>query len=289
VVTSGRRWLAVSLVLAAFATACGTTARDGASRGVPTVTTTTPTGPATTAATTPAGPTRVLVVGDSLALLLSSGLDRRGARQGWDVEGAGVLGCGILPGVSLRYGEAVSVDDRCGFVPDLWRTKLDEFDPDAIVVLDGYWDAYDWVIDGVPVAFGTAAWDAFAREHFGAAMDLLSSGGRRVLWLLAPYFRPDEIDPVIEQYRREHGEYRSALDDDRVRHLNDLFRDVASERGCAVTVVDSRPCICPDDQYADTIDGFDVRGDGVHLTDAGADRLADFIIPRVELALGAVC
>jgi hypothetical protein len=110
-----------------------------------------------------------------------------------------------------------------------------------------------------------------------------------VLWLLGPYFRPDALEPQIERYYEANGEYRSALDDARVRHLNDVFRQTASERGCSVAIVDTRPCICPGDVYTDAIEGFEVRGDGVHFTDAGADRLAAYVTASAELARSREC
>lgn len=258
----------------------GRTATSTASSAATTATSPAPTAPR---------PRRVLVVGDSLALLLGFGLTRTAAAHGWEVRGAAVLGCGILPGTPIRYGVPESVDERCGHVPDTWQRAITELDPHLVVVLDGFWDAYDWMIDGHPVAFGTPEWDAYAIAHVTAAVDRLSAGGADVLWLLSPYFRPDRVDPSIQRYHDEHGEYRSALDDDRVRHLNELFRRVAAERPCTVTVVDARQCICPDDAYADVVEGLDVRGDGVHLTDEGADRLAEYVIPRARLALAGDC
>lgn len=285
-----RGWAVVSLALVAVAAACGEGGEraDGGATSNPTSNPTS-TVPLAATSTTVRMPTRVLVVGDSLAVLLAFALAREDAATGWEVRNAAVLGCGILPGEAVRYGRRVPAPPQCGDVAASWQRGLDEMDPDLVVVLDGFWDAYDWIVDGETLEFGTPAWDAFAKERFGAAMDTLSSRGARVLWLLAPYFRPDALEPQIEGYYEANGEYRSALDDARIRHLNDLFRQTASERGCSVTIVDSRPCICPGDEYTDTIDGFEVRGDGVHFTDAGADRLAAYVTGSADLALSMSC
>jgi hypothetical protein len=281
-----RAWAIVAVALAAVTPACdnGGGHSDGAARSIPTST-----APAEVTSATAPVPTRVLVVGDSLAVLLAFALAREDPSIGWEVRNGAVLGCGILPGEALRYGRQVPVPPQCLEVPALWQRELDELDPELVVVLDGFWDAYDWVVDGETLAFGTPAWDAFASEHFGAAMDTLSARGARVLWLLGPYFRPDALEPQIERYYEANGEYRSALDDARVRHLNDVFRQTASERGCSVAIVDTRPCICPGDVYTDAIEGFEVRGDGVHFTDAGADRLAAYVTASAELARSREC
>jgi hypothetical protein len=281
-----RPWAVVALALAAVAAACGNGPGhpDGEARSIPTSI-----APPAATSTTARVPTRVLVVGDSLAVLLALALAREEPSIGLEVQNAGVLGCGILPGEALRYGRQVPVSPQCLEVPGLWQRALDELDPELVVVLDGFWDAYDWVVDGETLAFGSPAWDAFASKHFGAAMDTLSARGARVLWLLAPYFRPDALEPRIQRYFEANGEHRSALDDARVRHVNDLFRQTASERGCSVTIVDTRPSISPGDEYTDAIEGFEVRGDGVHFTDAGADRLAAYVTASAELALSMEC
>ena len=246
-------------------------------------TSTTSTAPAAT------GPLRVFVVGDSLAYLLGASLEARAAEKRWIVRDGGVLGCGILPERSVRYGVVTALAAGCTNWAERWAVDLDAFHPDVVVVMNGFWDAYDWYLDGHVVPFRSAQWDAFASARFGAAMDLLSSRGARILWVLGPYYRPTVKDAAVARYYDEVGAYRSALDDDRVRRLNDLYQELAASRRCSVFTPDSRLCLCPGDTYADNVEGVTIRNDGVHFTGAGADRLASFLTPFLTLGFSGFC
>jgi hypothetical protein len=221
------------------------------------------------------------MVGDSLANVVGQALQRIAPEQGLDVRNLGAPGCGILPGVSIRYGVAHPQNDGCVGASDLWAAEIASFDPDVVVAYNTFWDEFDWQIGAKKVRFGSRAWDAFATERFSAVMQQLGSGRARVAWLLAPYFRPDVIDAATKAYRKRHGRYDSALDDSRVRHLNRLYQKIAATQGCRVSIVDTRLCVCPDDRFAEKIDGIEIRDDGVHFTTAGADRLARYLLAPI--------
>jgi hypothetical protein len=178
----------------------------------------------------------------------------------------------------------------CTSWPQQWSAALDEFDPDAVIVFNGFWDAFDIVRDDRVVVFGTPEWDAYASAEYAEAMDLLASRGALVIWLQAPYYRAFVEDPAIKAFHDANGFYASALDDARVRHLDDLYTTVAKDRPCQVTIVDSRGCLCPGDIYQGAVDGIQIREErGVHLTDAGSDELAEYLMPVLRFALAFRC
>ncbi|MFO7591954.1 MAG: SGNH hydrolase domain-containing protein [Acidimicrobiia bacterium] len=246
--------------------------------------TTIPSGaPAKVTTTTAVGrPARVLVVGDSLAFLVALSLAEISVEHGMEVRTAALMGCGLLRGPQIRYGVSTVTESRCDRWPERFQRALDEFQPDRVVVINGFWDAYDVIVDGSLVEFGTPAWDEYARAEFGAAMDLLSSGPL-VLWLGSPYFQNQASESPEARYFRTHGEYRSAYDEARVDHLDDLFRGLAVERSGTgrVAFIDIRGLVCPSGTFEPTVEGVQIRDDGVHFTPDGAVKVARWVTALV--------
>ena len=286
-----RRALPVVLaVLLSLATACsGSSGRSATERSAsPSSAATTTSLASTTAAT---APKRVLVVGDSLAVAIGVGLQAIAAQNNLDVRNQGALGCGILRGTGVRYGRATPNSRFCNAWQGRFQSFVDEFQPDLVVVVDGFWDAYDWYVDGEVAPFGSPAWDAFASAEFGAAMDVLSSGGATVVWLESPYFSVTAGDPAVVSYFERTGTYDSAFDDDRVRHLNDVFEATVDAGDSEVVMGELRHVICPGDDYVNVIDGIETRGDGVHFTMEGATKVAAWIVSQflVPTLVGPSC
>jgi hypothetical protein len=157
--------------------------------------------------------------------------------------------------------------------PARFEEKLTEGRPEVVIFMFGANDgtamvrdspykflpleAKDWAVPG-------GDWAAEYARRVGALMDRALSVGAEVLWLGIPPVR----DPVREQH--------SAL-------LNDLFRQEADARE-GVTFLDAHAMF--DDGaggYTSALEGIDgervpVRaGDGVHLNEAGAERLAEHV------------
>jgi lysophospholipase L1-like esterase len=49
------------------------------------------------------------------------------------------------------------------------------------------------------------------------------------------------------------------------------------------SVVDLHQRTCPDGKYRNTVDGQDIRFDGVHFSQTGARWAMDWVIPQVEV------
>jgi hypothetical protein len=239
-------------------------------------TTATTTVPTTTAPTT-VERRRVLVVGDSLAVLLASSLQSDPRAASFDVTNGGRLGCGLLRGTPVRYGVATPNAAVCDGWPERFASLVRSSGPSVVVVLSGFWDLYDWMLEGRAVSVGEPAWDAYARRELGQVASVLGAGGARLVWVQPPYFLP--IDPTSAEaaYAATHGSYRSAYDDERVDH----FATVLAGLG-AGSLVDARACLCPGGAAVVSIDGVDVRGDGVHLTDAGAALLIESLLSALR-------
>jgi lysophospholipase L1-like esterase len=71
--------------------------------------------------------------------------------------------------------------------------------------------------------------------------------------------------------------------DARIDHLNALYRQAAAQMPADASVVDLHQRTCPDGKYRNTVDGQDIRFDGVHFSQTGARWAMDWVIPQVEV------
>ena len=69
---------------------------------------------------------------------------------------------------------------------------------------------------------------------------------------------------------------------ERVACTNDILRDIASQTP-GVHVVDLASYVCPPDKDCRTeIDGVNLREDGLHFVDQGADLINAWLMPQVK-------
>lgn len=153
-----------------------------------------------------------------------------------------------------------------------WPARMREvgaaFDPDVIVFFIGGNDPQPLKLDGVVREPGDPVWVAEYRRRVEELMDQLQTDGRRVYWIGMPIARDAE-------YTR------------RMRMLNDIYATEASTRP-AITFVSSWEVFTgPDGQFSEYLpdddgDLVDMRlNDGIHLTTAGAYRLARVVFGRI--------
>ena len=201
-------------------------------------------------------PLQVLLVGDSTMTAVGGALTRALAATGV---------------------AATELDARpaSGFSrPDFfdWPTRLSQLtsrqETDLTIAMFGANDAQGFEHDGRVHDFGTDSWVAIYRARVATAMDILTEGGGRVIWIGQPTMRSRSFDA-------------------RMRVIDDIARSEASQRP-GVTFVDSRSVLSgPDGGYAEYVvsaggDRVHIRdGDGVHLTTAGADLLARAVLEPV--------
>ncbi len=208
---------------------------------------------------TESAPTKVMVVGDSVAYSLATAFRPPGTVV-WDQSRHG---CDPSPGerVSIREGRDRK-PSACDWRAD-WARAVRAWDPDVVVWHTGTWSTYDRQLDGRHLSAGSPEWhEAVASAHAEALGILAGQGARVVLAVTAPAWetargKPVETTPE-ESARRMPMVLRAA-------------RDAAS--GFAdVTVLDAADAVCDPD-----CDRPDLRDDGVHYSAEGARKVSAWL------------
>ena len=116
---------------------------------------------------------------------------------------------------------------------------------------------------------GTKAWQAVTRKRVGKAMDILTRGGRRVYWVGNPIMRNsvyrDKIAMINKIYAAEAKKHPG------VQFISTWMLFAGEKGGYAEALKDASG------------DLVIMRApDGVHLTRAGGDRMAQVVLDVIE-------
>jgi peptidoglycan/LPS O-acetylase OafA/YrhL len=211
------------------------------------------------------GPLAVAVFGDSIAFTL---LWYMPPTPGIRFIDHTVLGCGIVTGGPYRFaGSQHPGNPACGAWPRRWLRQLHATRPDEVLLLVGRWETMDHYYQGRWLHLGDPAYDRHLAALLGAAIDLLGSTGARVVVATEPYNRYGE-QPDGSLYPEDNPI--------RVTDWNRLLRAaVAGHTG--TRLLDLGRKLCPSGTFTWTVDGVQVRSDGVHLSQPGVQWLAPWL------------
>jgi len=196
-------------------------------------------------------PLRLWVGGDSMAQVFGPAL----------ADAAGSTGL-AAPSVHYEMASGLTRPDYFDW-PGALQADLAADDPEVLVVVFGVNDAQGIVLDdGTPIPeVADPRWSEEYRRRVAAVMDDLRADDRLVLWVLLPPMR----DP----------DYAA-----RMAVVTQAVEAEAASRPWIVTVDAGASLADASGAFADTLPDpagtpVDVRlGDGIHLTEDGADRLA---------------
>ena len=225
----------------------------------------------------PGEPVRVLVLGDSVALTLAQPLLKEAPKAGIAMTHAAILGCGVVRGGPLRYvGEQQQEPPACPTWPAQWSQALEAQDPDVALVVVGRWEVVDRFWQGRWTHLGDPEFDRYVETELDQAMITARRRGAKVAFATVPYYSRGE--------RRDGGRWPED-EPQRVNRLNELVRRAAARHPGMVTIVDLGAKTAKDGGYTRSLDGVQLRYDGVHFTPVGARWLAPWLFPQLE-ALG---
>ena len=219
---------------------------------------------------------RLVSGGDSVGLTLAAGLDRVGGPQGDSIRGAAFLGCGLEPAgqTIFRSGGLDVAPNGCPDWQDNWPALAAFTHADVAFFLGGIWDMFDRYVDNHWVNFGSPESDQVLSALLDTMIDGYARSGTAVALLTSPYNSAAEAAVAGPTNR-------SAFDPPRVDHWNVLLRAAAARHPTEAQLVDLNAFVSPGG-YTDTVAGVTpVRGDGEHFTEAGADLVATWLLPRL--------
>ena len=136
-------------------------------------------------------PIRFLLLGDSVALTLGTGLNHRSvSRYGVEVIDRGDLGCD-LDSVEVNLSGSVGpATPGCLHWRSVWAKYIAQDHPDVVGVLIGRWEVSDHFYDGTWVHIGEASWDEHIASELNQVFGILSSKGARIVVFTMPYVDP---------------------------------------------------------------------------------------------------
>ncbi len=234
----------------------------------------------TPSVTEPIQPTRVLLVGDSVANSLAPGLQHMAGPDNFQLWNASVPGCGLASDLGQRY--TAGWESQPPVCAPGWRTRwpaeVAQWNPQLAVVLLGAQDTFDRRVDGRVSPFDAPSGQELAMGELQQAIDILTKNGAHVVFLTTPYYVMGWPEQIVVN--------RSRLNPAWIDRWNGFLRDTAAANPGKVTVADLNKVLDPDGHWTDTVDGITVRiSDRMHLTAEGADLAAQDLMPQILAAL----
>jgi peptidoglycan/LPS O-acetylase OafA/YrhL len=217
---------------------------------------------------------RVAMVGDSVSEGVGFALRRwSSTRSDMRVRAFCQKSCGVG-----RGGYVTPIDTRvCDDWEWRWRSLLEEFRPQLIVMLTAGWDLRDRQQPGWDEAraIGDPVFDAWLRAEYEAVGDFLTQDGAQMVFLTSPCIR----------YGRTEG--TGAFEPERTIRFNETILAPLVEGRSDASSLDLFEHVCRDGAVLDTIAGIEgARPDGIHFSDEAADWIARWLGPEL-LAIAA--
>jgi peptidoglycan/LPS O-acetylase OafA/YrhL/lysophospholipase L1-like esterase len=218
------------------------------------------------------GPLSVAVFGDSVSLTLMLYMP---PQPGFRFTDYSVLGCGIATGGPYRLlGQQWPDNPICDAWRRRWLRQLRADRPEEVLLMVGRWETMDRYYQGKWQHLGDPAYDLHLAALLGKAITLLGSTGARVVVATEPYNRGGE-QPDGSLYPEDNPV--------RVTVWNRLLRAVVAAHP-GTQVLDFGRKLCPNGTFTWTVDGVQVRRDGVHLTPQGVQWLAPWLARKLYQA-----
>jgi peptidoglycan/LPS O-acetylase OafA/YrhL len=220
----------------------------------------------------PPGASRVLFVGDSMAVSLADALARSEVPYDVHIDNAGLLGCGIALGSPRRFRGTESDDPSfCKNWPQLRGEALAKDKPDLAVALVGEWELMDRKRDGKWVHIGQPAYDAYLSQQLDLLIKVMSAGGTHIALLTTPCRRFDES---------ANGAPWPESSGARLDRFNELLRAAVARHPRVASVVDFKSMVCPGGTYVSHLSGVQIRNvDGIHFPNAAIPPIAKRLLP----------
>jgi peptidoglycan/LPS O-acetylase OafA/YrhL len=222
-------------------------------------------------------PVRAMVMGDSLALTLAFGLGSNQEHYGVLLSNDAEIGCsfgirglgqwGPGPGYSAQFAP-------CQDQFATWRVEEKAVHPQALVVLMGYWDCFNWQWDGHEVHIGQPAFDAYLFSRMELFVRTEGAGGIPIVVLTVPYVDPA---PFAD------GSPAPASSAQRHDLVNEMLAQLVASFPRQVHLVDLDAYVSPGNHFDTAVDGHACRdSDGIHFEPYCGAIVGAHVLPLVR-------
>ena len=210
---------------------------------------------------------KVLLVGDSVGASLASALTEHPEVLGVEVRSLARPACGLWPEVTrVRFpdGTVRADGEGCRELIASWPVEAAAFRPDVAVVVVGFPGGVDREIDGAWEPFCGARAAGLFEQHLVAAVEALHT----------------EVDHVVLTTASPRGAGpRQGERVDDVDCVNATYRRVATSRPW-LQVVDLDAHVCPSAYCLASVEGNELRPDGLHYAGPSAAIIGRWVIEQ---------
>lgn len=218
----------------------------------------------------PGGKQLVLTLGDSMAEDFATTLADYGGR--YAVVDGGQGGCGVMSPDQTRdrVDKVLKNWDACRKWPTYWKNRLDDSQPDAVLIHLG-WDATEQHVDGKWLSACDPAYRTRYLRQLSTAVGVVTAQ--------APHTKV-----LLMNERRVNG----AITAEWGTCFNKVVGEYARTAPPAVTLLDFDGFLCSGDHCRTENESGDrlyPDGDGVHLTHAGMGYLGPWLQDRITAVL----
>ncbi len=219
---------------------------------------------------------RALIVGDSVACSLWTGMRVVAGRNNIPIDQGSVFGCGVASGeIATTRGEQITPhSERCPQLVDTaLRDSLARARPNVVIWISS-WEKSDLIVDGVTLVNGTKKGDRAMLGRMDDALKQLTRGGAHVMLVTVAPPAPNDAQGT--------NNTSNAIDDASYARLASIERRFAQRHPDQVTLIDLAKRVCPTGAPCpEKVDGERIRPDGRHFTPASAARYGRWILAEI--------
>jgi peptidoglycan/LPS O-acetylase OafA/YrhL len=233
-----------------------------------------PQSPFATTSVAGAGRTHLLVVGDSVGFSLVEGFDPT-SHPDATVASSVKLGCGLARQQLVYGGDPGLLNIECRDLIRTWGEAVHAQRPQIVVLIIGAWEVFDHEVGGTDLTVGSQRYATYLTSRLERVRKVLSHDDRTL------------VIPKVPCYGQEssatggHDLASIRNDPERVAAVNKIIARFVADHPAGVRSVDLAGFLCPGGSYVDTIDGVQMRYDGVHFSRPGAAKTWRWLLPRL--------